>query len=70
MLAVCLAIHECNKSDIEKQNVTIMILKEQNDSLFKANFTKYVMLRVEYSSDSSKFDIDNIESIEKNIIAN
>ena len=37
MLAVCLAINECNKSDIEKQNVTIMILKEQNDSLFKAN---------------------------------
>ena len=36
----------------------------------KADFTKYVMLRVEYSSDSSKFAIDNIESIEKFIIAN
>ena len=29
-----------------------------------ANFTKYVMLKVEYNNDSSVFDIDKIESID------
>ena len=42
----------------------VLTVKRKVNLVHNANFTKYVMLKVEYNNDSSVFDIDKIESID------
>lgn len=42
----------------------VLTVKRKVNLVHNASFTKYVMLKVEYSNDSSVFDIDKIESID------
>lgn len=59
-----------NVDDLDADTNRILHVKRKVNIVHKKGFTKYVMLKVEYRTDSSTFDLEKIEDLKKFIATN
>ena len=59
-----------NVDDLDADTNRILHVKRKVNIVHKKVFTKYVMLKVEYRTDSSTFDLEKIEDLKKFIATN
>lgn len=52
-----------NVENLDAKENKILAIARKNRLVHKRNFTKYILLKVSYSSDCSLLDLDNIESL-------
>lgn len=59
-----------NVENLDAKDNKVLTIARKNKFVHKMNFTKYILLKVSYSSDSSLLDLDKIESLDNFIAKN